>query len=80
MDAVVLDFPVSLALWNGGAQSVHFRFSNWRKLGVFAPQLFRGTYQHPIGLNQFQNAPGRVAKFGENWFRDVEEFVDWKEK
>jgi len=42
IDAIVLHFPVFPALGNGGAQRVDFVSANRQKLGVFAPQIFRG--------------------------------------
>jgi len=51
---------------------------NWQKL-FFCPSNFvGGTYESPIGNNQFQNIPHRVAKFCKNWFRDVEKSVSGK--
>jgi len=47
-------------------------------LGVFTPEIFRGTYETAIGHNQFQNIPRRVAEFREDRFRDVEKSVDGK--
>jgi len=44
----------------------------------FRSSVFRGTYEHPIGRNQFQNIPRRVAEFHENRFRGVEKSVDGK--
>jgi len=46
----------------------------------FAPQTFTGMYEHPIGQNQFQNIPRRVAKFSKNWSRDVKKSVGGKIK
>jgi len=63
IDAVVLDFPIFPAVGNGEAQSVDFGLEGRQKLGVFAPQILGGTYEHP---------PRRVAKFRENRPRDVE--------
>ena len=34
---LVLDFQISLALWNDKAQSIEFGSTNWRKLGFFRP-------------------------------------------
>jgi len=42
IDTIVLDFLISLALWNDVAESVDFGSANLRKLGFFAPQIFRG--------------------------------------
>ena len=68
-------FSISLALWNGGAKSVHVGSTNWRKLGVFALKCFRGTYEHPVGHNQFRNISRRVGKFRENRLGDDEKSV-----
>jgi len=47
IDNIVLDFPISLALWNGVGESVDFKSANRRKLGVFASQvLLWATYEH----------------------------------
>ena len=47
----------------------------------FSPRIFSGgKYEHPIGHNQFQNIPRRVAKFRENRLRDVEKSVVGKKK
>jgi len=49
------------------------------KIGGFRPSDFLGgTYEHHIGNCLFPNIPHRVAKFRENWPRDVEKSVDGK--
>jgi len=46
---------------------VDFGSANRRKLGFFAPQIFRGTYMNTsIGDRLLQDIPRRVAKFREN--------------
>jgi len=47
IDPIVLGFPIFSALGNGGAQSASFGSANRRKIGVFRPSIFRGTYEHP---------------------------------
>ena len=74
INPIVLDIPISLALWNYGAQSVDFGSANSRKLGVFAPQFLGSKYE------RFRNIPHRVAKFRENRFRDVEKSVSRKKE
>jgi len=45
----------------------------------FSPLKFlAGTYERPIGYNQFQNIPRGVAKVHKNRSRDVEKSVDGK--
>ena len=66
---IVLDFPISLALRNGGAQSIDFGFANWRKLGLY---WVGPTY------DQFQNITASFGKFCENLFKDIENL--WTEK
>ena len=78
IDSVVLYFAIVPSLLNDGAQSVDFGSANRQKLEFFALHIFRGTYEHPIGYNQFQNIPRRAAKFRENRPRDVESL--WTEK
>ena len=59
--------------WSLFGPQVH---ENWS----FSPlKLFRGHYEHPVD-NQFLNInlPRRVAKFGENRFKNVEKSADRK--
>jgi len=74
---VVLDFPIFLALGNGGAQSVDFGYDN-RQNGGFSPLTFvRGTYERIGGRPKlFQDIPRRAPKFCENRLTDVEKSVD----
>jgi len=46
-DPFVLHFPISLALWNGGAESVDFGSENRRKLGLISPRKFYGAQNVP---------------------------------
>jgi len=47
IDVVVLDFSISLALWNDIAENIDFGSANRRKL-FFSPLSFLGdTYEHP---------------------------------
>ena len=48
MDGIVLDFPIFPAVENGWSQSVNVNFGsgNPRKMGGFARQFLRGTYEH----------------------------------
>jgi len=60
-------FSISLALWNGGAKSVHVGSTNWRKLGVFALKFLGDTYKHPTGHINFRTyciVWQRFAKIG----------------
>jgi len=61
IDHTVLDFPISIALWNAGAQTVDSGSANWRRLGFIALKIFRVTNEHPIGHNQFQIIGYRVV-------------------
>ena len=47
IDAIVLDFPISPAVWNGGAQSRDFGPENRQKWGFRPSNLLGGTYEHP---------------------------------
>jgi len=47
-DTVVLDFLISLTLWNGVAENVDFGSANLRKLGFFARKIFMGHIRTPI--------------------------------
>jgi len=42
IDPIVLDFPISLELWNGGAQSVDFGSANWQNVGFCPSKIFMG--------------------------------------
>jgi len=44
----------------------------------FALQFLGDTYEHTIRRNQFKKIPRRLAKFRENWLRDVDKSVDGK--
>jgi len=43
IDRIVLDFPISLATWNAGAQTVDSGVLKLAKIGSFAPQILGGT-------------------------------------
>jgi len=41
IDTIVLDFPISLALWNDVAESIDFGPANRRKMGFSPLKIFR---------------------------------------